>query len=130
MPSNSNGWTIGYQLYRTDCATACSTFICDCAGVKTTSKGIICAIARLTNEDTAWCIADQVWVMHDVYIDWQGRITKICEEEYDYQEMVNRFGSGPDKDPYIKGFADLSDFPLEWSSVSCYPDEYVPGIEG
>lgn len=100
--ANSNGWTTEYQLYRVDCATAFSRFIGDFAAIMVTEDGFVCASARLKNRETSKCTADEIWMMHDVHINWQGRITKIDSVEYNVETMARRFETS--EYTYLKGF--------------------------
>lgn len=101
--ANSNGWTTEYQLYRVDCATATSRFIGDFAAIMVTEEGFVCADARLTNRESSTCTADEIWMMHDVHINWLGHITRIDTVEYDYETMARRFATS--EYTYLKGFA-------------------------
>ena len=100
--ANSNGWTTEYQLFKVDCETLDAKFICDCAAIAVIDAGFVVAQARLTNRETATCTADEIWIMHDVYFDWEGRLTRISSEEYDYEAMDEKYQSG--EYSYVKGF--------------------------
>lgn len=101
--ANSNGWTTNYQLAMVDAATATTQFMGDYAAIRATKKGFVCAVARQTNEDVATCTADEEWVMHDIHIDWSGRVTRVDDWEYDYAEMERRYSSGTYM--MLKGFS-------------------------
>ena len=80
----SNGWLTEYQLFKIDMETLSSYFILDCAAIAVDDpNGFIAAQGRLINEKEATCVADEIWVMHDVYLDWNGRLNRISSEEYD-----------------------------------------------
>lgn len=100
--ANSNGWTTEYQLFIVNCETLEAKYICDFAAIATTEEGFRIAVARLTNEETSTCTADEIWVMHDEYIDWNGNVIHIDPAEYDYKTMSKKFLRG--KYTYVKGF--------------------------
>lgn len=100
--ASSDGWTTEYQLYRVDFATIQPQFIGDFAAMMVVEDGIICAVARLTNEETATCTADEEWVMHDILINWKGKIIQISKNEYDYATMERRFETS--EYTLLKGF--------------------------
>lgn len=91
--ANSNGWIYEYQLFRINCETLEVKIIADAAAIAVTERGFKYAEARLTNEDTATCTADENWVMHDVEIDWEGvRYFFYNGEEYNYDVMTKNYG--------------------------------------
>lgn len=100
--ANSNGWTTEYQLFIVNCETLEAKYICDFAAIATTDEGFRIAVARLTNEDTATCTADEIWVMHDEYLDWNGKVTHVDTAEYDYGIMNKKYLRG--EYTYVKGF--------------------------
>lgn len=100
--ANSNGWTAEYQLFIVDMETLEAQYIADFAAIEVVDDGFRIAAARLTNEDTATCTADEVWVLHDVYLDWSGKVICVDSEEYDYQTMEDKYLNG--KYTYVKGF--------------------------
>lgn len=102
VQANSNGWTSEYQLFKVDCETLEARFICDCAAIKATDKGFTVAQCRLTNRETATCTADEDWVMHDEYLDWDGNIVQVKEKEYGIRMMSIKYYSAPNT--YVKGF--------------------------
>ena len=100
--ANSNGWTAEYQLFIVDMETIEAQYIADFAAIEVVVDGFRIAAARLTNEDTATCTADEVWVLHDEYLDWSGKVIRVDSEEYDYQTMKDKYQNG--KYTYVKGF--------------------------
>ena len=100
--ANSNGWTTEYQLFIVNCETLEAKYICDFAAIATTDEGFRIAVTRLTNEDTATCTADEIWVMHDEYLDWNGNVTHVDTAEYDYEIMNQKYLRG--EYTYVKGF--------------------------
>ena len=102
--ANSNGWTDNYQLYKINCRNLDVTLIADCAAIKVTERGFTTVLCRCVNEDSALCTSDQIWVMHDVHLDWEGNVVSIDEREYDYNEMEERFLTPGTEYWYIRGF--------------------------
>lgn len=100
--ANSNGWTTEYQLFIVNCETLEAKYICDFAAIATTDEGFRIAVTRLTNEDTATCTADEIWVMHDEYLDWSGNVIRVDKVEYDYEAMKKKYLRG--EYTYVKGF--------------------------
>lgn len=100
--ANSNGWTSEYQLFKVNCETEDIQFICDCAAMAVNKKGFVVAQARLTNEDEATCTTEEIWVMHDEYLDWDGKVLRVSNDEYDYDTMVRRYMN--EDNSYLKGF--------------------------
>jgi len=100
--ANSNGWTTEYQLFIVNCETLEAKYICDFAAITTTNEGFRIAVARLTNEETSTCTADEIWVMHDEYLDWNGKVIRVDTAEYDYETMNKKYLRG--KYTYVKGF--------------------------
>lgn len=100
--ANSNGWTTEYQLFKVNCETLEAKFICDCAAMAVTENGFTVAQARLTNRDEATCNAEQIYVMHDEFLDWDGNVLRVSNEEYDYDMMDVKYLN--DDDSYLKGF--------------------------
>lgn len=105
--ANSNGWITEYQLLKVDCETLDAEFICECAAIASTDIGFIIAVARLTNEDTARGTADEIWVMHDEYLDWDGNVIKVSKQEYYYETMQDKYLHG--EYTLIKGFSVIVD---------------------
>lgn len=105
--ANSNGWTTEYQLFKVDCETLDAQFVCECAAIASVDTGFIIAVARITNEDTATCTADEIWVMHDEYLDWDGNVTKVSKQEYSYKAMEDKYLQG--EYTLIKGFSVIVD---------------------
>lgn len=103
--ANSNGWTREYQLFKVDCETLKAKFICDCAAIAATDNGFTIAVARLTNEEAATCTADEIWVMHDEYLDWNGNITRVSKQEYCDACMERKYLQG--EYTFIKGFTEI-----------------------
>ncbi|MBR1518674.1 MAG: hypothetical protein IJ624_04150 [Prevotella sp.] len=97
--ANSNGWTVNYHLYKLDCESLKIKEIAKCAAIKKTKRGFMIAKCRITNEDTAKCTADEIWLIHDVNIDWNGRVISSDKKEYDYAEMERRYSPR-----LVKGF--------------------------
>ena len=97
--ANSNGWTVNYHLYKMDCESLKMNKIASCAAIKKTKRGFMIAECRITNEETAKCTADEVWLIHDVNIDWNGRVIYSDKKEYDYNEMEKRYSPS-----LVKGF--------------------------
>lgn len=100
--ANSNGWTTEYQLFIVNCETLEAKYICDFAAIATTDEGFRIAVARLTNEETSTCTADEIWVMHDEYLDWKGKVIRVDTAEYDYETMNKKYLRG--EYTYVKGF--------------------------
>ena len=100
--ANSNGWTTEYQLFMVDCEILEARFICDCAAIAATNTGFVVAQARLTNRETSTCTAEEIWVMHDVYFDWKGKLNRISSEEYDNEAMDEKYQSS--EYTHIKSF--------------------------
>ena len=100
--ANSNGWTTEYQLFTVNCETLEAKFICDFAAIATTDEGFRIAVARLANEDTSTCTADEIWVMHDEYLDWNGKVTRVDTAEYDFEMMEEKYLRG--EYTCVKGF--------------------------
>lgn len=45
------------------------------------------AECRLTNEKEAETTADEIWAIHDVYLDWQGKII-VDDKEHEYCNAI------------------------------------------
>lgn len=107
---NSNGWVTKHQLFKIDCESLSATIIADCAGIEATPNGFTIAECRLVNEDTSTSIADQIWLIHDVQIDWNGnRIFDDKDNEYDYMAMDAKYSSPHLQFWRAKGFKDTND---------------------
>lgn len=101
--TNSNGWTSEYQLFKVDCKTLQSKLLLECAAIAVNEPyGFVVSQARLTNRETATCTADEIWVMHDEFIDWNGNVTRVDTAEYDYETMNKKYLRG--EYTYVKGF--------------------------
>lgn len=87
----SDGWVCRYPLFRIDKNDFSLKFIHAGAAVRFNADEIVVADARLTNPG-AECTADEVWVMHDVHFDVDGRRIREDQSEYDYREMERRYG--------------------------------------
>lgn len=103
--ANSNGWIWNYHLFKFDCETLEMIFICAGAAIAATKEGFTIAVARLANADTARSTADEIWVMHDEYLDWNGYVTKVWQNEYNYSVMEERYSQG--NHTLLKGFTEL-----------------------
>lgn len=106
--ANSNGWVQEYQIFKVDVEKNTSKFIVDCAAVEALPDGFIVAQARCTNAETAEYVAQEVWVMHDEKIDFDGNVLDVSKKEYDYETMTQKFSSGK-KYVYLKGFKSCTD---------------------
>jgi len=92
-------------LFKVDCEKLKANLICECAAIAARRNGFTIAVARLVNEDTARCTADEIWVMHDEYLDWNGNVTKVGKHEYNYKEMESKYSIC--EDTFIKGFTNI-----------------------
>ena len=90
---NSNGWTSRYSLYRIDKGDFSLKFIYAGAAIHFSPHEIIVAEARLTNPD-ADCTANEIWVMHEVHFDVNGNKIREDKQEYNYERMEQKFGTG------------------------------------
>lgn len=90
---NCNGWTCRFPIYRIDTDDFTMKYVYAGAAIRFTPKEIVIADARLTNED-AECTADEVWVMHDVHFDVNGNKIREDKQEYNYERMEQKFGTG------------------------------------
>ena len=104
MHANSDGWVTEYQLFKIDCETLETRLLTDCAAIEVTENGFTIAVARLTNEDTAQFTYQEVWVMHDQLLDWNGDTISTSKKEYSYEQMVKRFAIDADGYHLVKGF--------------------------
>lgn len=108
--ANSNGWTQEFQLHMIDCERMNDQKIADCAAIKKTDEGFTVAGCRLTNGDTATCVADEVWLMHDAKIDWEGnQLFDDRDNEYDYETMEKKYSNSKRDYWYVRGFDDADD---------------------
>lgn len=67
------------------------------------------AECRLTNEKETETTADEIWAIHDVYLDWQGKII-VDDKEHEYSDtrMVKKYSSKKKSDMLlVKGFCDV-----------------------
>lgn len=92
--ANSNGWVSEYQLFIVNMETLEQKYIAEFAAIEATEEGFRIAVARLTNEETATCTADEDWVMHDEYLDWSGKVTRVDSAEYDYPTLNDKYLNG------------------------------------
>ena len=90
MP-NSNGWTVRFQLYRVDTLTNNDSHIGDFAAIHFEENGFKAASARLVNPD-ARCTADEEWVVHDEYYNYDGTLLRKDPKEYHYYGMKKIYG--------------------------------------
>lgn len=103
IQANSNGWVTEYQIFKVDLETNKSKCIAECAAIEAVKDGFIVAQARLTNEETASNVADEIWVMHDEKIDFDGKVVNVSKKEYNYETMEKKFSSGNEYE-HLKGF--------------------------
>lgn len=61
--------------------------IVECAAILVTDQGFKIAECRLTNENETETTADEIWAIHDVYLDWQGRIL-VDDKEHEYSDTM------------------------------------------
>ena len=87
---NSNGWTERFLIYRIDTNNLKIKLMNQVAAVQPLSNGYRVAAARITNPD-ALCTAEELWLMHDVYYNFKGKVISRDRHEYDYNEMVKRY---------------------------------------
>ena len=113
MLANSDGWVTEYQLFKIDCTTLKVEFLADCAAIKTIDDGFTIAVARLTNEDTAHFTYQEIWVMHDEQLDWNGNTISKSKKEYSYEQMVKRYAFDERGFHLVKGFQCHKEA-LEW----------------
>ena len=90
MKPNSNGWVRRFLVYRVDTKMLDTQLLSKGAAVKPEPDGYCVAEARLTNPD-APCTAEQNWLLHDVYYDYNGNVVREDYTEYDYDEMEKRY---------------------------------------
>jgi len=104
MHANSNGWVTEYQLFKIDCESLDARLLAECAAIEVTERGFTTAIARLTNKNKAQFTYQEVWLMHDQRIDWNGNIAATSRKEYNYKQMVKRFAADAKGYKLVKGF--------------------------
>ena len=104
MHANSNGWVTEYQLFKIDCESLDARLLAECAAIEVTERGFTTAIARLTNKNKAQFTYQEVWLMHDQRIDWNGNIATTSRKEYNYKQMVKRFAADAKGYKLVKGF--------------------------
>ena len=85
--ASRGGFDSNYQLFIIDMESGNARFIDDCAGIKVTKDGFMIAKARVTNEGHYFTF-EMVCAMHDVYLDWNGKVIHD-DKEHEYSE--NRF---------------------------------------
>ena len=102
--ANSNGWTTNYQLYRINCQSLETKLLTECAAIAVTDNGFTIVKCRCKNQDTATCTAEEVWVMHDEHLDWNGKVTSSDKREYGYEEMDKRYQTPGTEYWYLRGF--------------------------
>jgi len=107
--ANSDGWVTDYQLFLIDSESLDVSIVVECAAIMASDQGFKTAECRLTNEKEAETTADEIWTIHDVYLDWQGkRIVDDKEHEYDYETMVKEYSAKNKHDMFlVKGFRDV-----------------------
>ena len=88
---NSNGWTCRFPLYRIDKRDLSMKFIYEGAAIHFSPNEIVVADPRLTNPD-ADCTAHEIWVMHDVHFNVNGKKIREDKKEYDYLRMEQKYG--------------------------------------
>jgi len=91
-------------LYKLDCESLeAKCLMWDIEAIKATETGFVVVKSRVTNYDTATCIADYNHLFHDVTIDFDGRVVKDdSANEYDYDELHRRYN--PDSMNPVDGF--------------------------
>lgn len=107
--ANSDGWVTDYQLFLIDCESLSVSMIVECAAIMVTDQGFKIAECRLTNEKEAETTADEIWAIHDVYLDWQGKII-VDDKEHEYSDtrMVKKYSTKKKSDMLlVKGFCDV-----------------------
>ena len=87
---NSSGWTERYLIYRIDTRKLRVKLMDRVAAVRPLPNGYRVAVARMTNPDAS-CTAEEVWLMHDVYYDFNGKVVRKDRHEYGYDEMEKRY---------------------------------------
>ena len=105
--ANGSGWMNDYQLFIVDCEKASATFVDACAGIQVTSTGFELAKARITNEEEALCTVDYEYAIHDVCLDWDGKVTHDGKDkEYGYKKFTRKYHQKDDDSflPYVKGY--------------------------
>ena len=113
MLANSDGWVTEYQLFKIDCKSLNIELLADCAAIEATDNGFTIAVARLTNEDTAQFTYQEIWMMHDEKLDWNGNNIGKSKKEYSYDQMIKRFAIDADGNHLVKGFQYHKEA-LEW----------------
>ena len=78
--AQENGKARQFQLFKVDCETKSTQFICDCAAITVTDNGL--TIAKC---------AEGTETIHDENVDWNGNITRMSNEEYDYDTMLLKY---------------------------------------
>ena len=105
--ANGCGWMDDYQLFIVDCEKATATFVDACAGIRVTSSGFELAQARITNEEEAHCTVDYKYAIHDVCLDWDGKVTYDGKDkEYGLKKFTRKYHQKDDDSflSYVKGF--------------------------
>lgn len=107
--ANSDGWVTDYQLFLIDCENLSVSIIAECAAIMVTDQGFKIAECRLTNENDAKTTVDEIWAIHNVYLDWQGKIiVDDKEHEYDDNMMVKNYSTKKKSGMLlVKGFCDV-----------------------
>ena len=59
----------------------------DSAAIMVTDQGFKIAECRLTNEKKAETTADEIWAIHDVCLDWLGKII-VDDKEHEYCDAM------------------------------------------
>lgn len=107
--ANSDGWVTDYQLFLIDCESLSVSIIAECAAIMVTDQGFKIAECRLTNEKEAETTADEIWAIHDVYLDWLGKII-VDDKEHEYSDamMMKKYSTKKKSDMLlVKGFCDV-----------------------
>jgi len=82
-------------LYKLDCESLeAKCLIWGVEAIRATETGFVVAKSRVSNYDTAKCIADYEYAFHDITIDFDGRVVKNDSvNEYDFDELHRRYNS-------------------------------------
>lgn len=102
--ANSNGWVSEYQLFRINCVTLEVKLLTECAAIKATKYGFVVAQARLTNANQATCTAEEIWLLHDEFLDLNGKVTAKSSDEYTFNTMEKLYSSKKSGHDYVRNF--------------------------
>lgn len=106
--ANSSGWITEYQLYKVDCYTLDVNMIAECAAIEATEDGFTVVQCRCINDGLGVRTSDQIWLMHNEKIDWDGNVNSVSKVEYGHEEMYRRYAT-PDREYwYLRGFKESS----------------------